>query len=124
MVFKQFGIVGIIATGIGAIALVTNPGTRGYRQYADNKIKTEIKEKICTQIAEDAGIWLESQCHVLIGAASPYLAEAISQQTTRQNFYLFSVYQADLSLPPPLPQYHVTTIGIFGNYYIYEAKKL
>ena len=124
MVLKKVGIVGIIATGIGAIALATNPGVAGYRQYADSKIKTESKEKICTQVALDAGGWLEGQCHILISTASPYLAEAITQQTERQNFYLFSIYQADLSLPKPLPEYHVATIGIFGNYYTYQAKKL
>ena len=88
------------------------------------KFKTEIKDKICTQAASDLGGWLEGQCHVLISTASPYLAEAISQQTTRQNFYLFSIYQVDLSLPTPLPEYHVATIGVFGNYYTYEAKQL
>ena len=124
MVFKKIGIAGIITAGIGALALVTNPGVAGYRQYADDKIKTEIKEKICTQIASDVGIWLEGQCHVLVTSASPYLAEVISQQTERQNFYFFSIYQADLSLPAPLPEYHVATLGVFGNYYTYEAKKL
>ena len=124
MVLKKVGIAGIIVGSIGAIACVTNPGVAGYRQYADDKIKTEIKEKICTQVAADVGVWLEGQCHILVSTASPYLAEAISQQTERQNFYLFSIYQADLSLPTPLPKYHVATLGIFGNYYTYRAKKL
>jgi len=124
MVLKKIGIAGIIAGGIGAIALVSNPGEAGYRQYAEHKLKTEIKDKICAQVAEDVGVWLEGQCHILIGTASPYLAEAISQQTERQNFYLFSIYQADLSLPTPLPKYHVATVGVFGNYYTYQAKKL
>ena len=124
MVFKKFGLVGIVATGIGAIALATNPGVAGYRQYADRKIKTEIKDKICAQVAADVGVWLEGQCHILISTASPYLAEAVSQQSTRQNFYLFSIYQADLSLPAPLPKYHVATVGVFGNYYTYQAEKL
>jgi hypothetical protein len=124
MVFKQIGTLGIIVTGIGAIALITNPGEAGYRTYADDKIKTELKEQICTQVAEDLGVWLEGQCHILISTASPYLADTISQQTQRQNFYLFSIYQADLSLPAPLPKYHVATIGIFGNYHTYQTKKL
>jgi hypothetical protein len=124
MVFKKIGTLGTIATGVCAIALITNPGEAGYRKYADEKIKTELKDTICTQVTEDLGAWLESQCHILITTASPYLADAISQQTQRQNFYLFSIYQADLSLPAPLPKYHVATIGIFGNYYTYQTKKL
>ena len=79
---------------------------------------------VCTQAAEDLGSWLEGQCHILITTASPYLTEVISQQTKRQNFLLFSIYQADLSLPSPLAEYHLSTMGILGNFYIYQAKKL
>jgi hypothetical protein len=124
MVLKKVGTLGMIVAGIGAIALITNPGEAGYRKYADDKIKTELKTKICTQVAEDLGVWLEGQCHILISTASPFLADAISQQTQRQNFFLFSIYQGDLALPAPLPKYHVATIGIFGNYHTYQVKKL
>ena len=118
------GIVGVVAAAIGAIAVATNPGEAGYQKYANTKIKTELKDKICIQVTDDLGAWLEGQCHILIGSASPYLAEVIGQQTIRHNFYLFSIYQADLALPEPLPEYHVATIGIFGNYHTYQAKKL
>ncbi|MEO1464879.1 MAG: DUF4359 domain-containing protein [Cyanobacteria bacterium J06631_6] len=124
MAISKLGVAGIITGGIGALAVTTNPGAAGYRQYVEIKIKTELKDQICTQVAEDLGAWLESQCHLLIGTASPYLTEAIASQTERQNFYLFSLYQADLSLPAPLPEYQVATIGIFGNYYTYQAEKL
>ena len=124
MVFKKSGVTGIILGGVGAIAVLTNPGEAGYRQYTDTKIETELKDKICTQVSSDLGVWLEGQCHILISTASPYLAEAIAQQTERQNFYLFSIYQGDLALPAPLPTYRVATIGIFGNYYTYQTEKL
>ena len=124
MVLKNIGVTGIILGGIGAIALFTNPGEAGYRQYADAKVENEFKDKICRQVGSDLEVWLEGQCHILVSTASPYLAEAIAQQTERQNFYLFSIYQADLALPAPLPTYHVATIGIFGNYYTYQASKL
>lgn len=124
MTLKKIGTAGIVLAGIGAIAMATNPGEAGYQKYAGEKIKTELKDKICSQVAVDLGVWLEGQCHILISTASPYLAEVISQQTQRQNFYLFSIYQGDLTLPEPLPKYHVATIGIFGNYHTYQAKKL
>ena len=124
MVLKQVGVTGIILGVIGAIALATNPGEAGYRRYTDAKIETELKDEICDRVALDSGAWLEGQCHILISTASPYLAEAIAQQTERQNFYLFSIYQGDLDLPSPLPTYRVATIGVFGNYYTYQAKKL
>lgn len=124
MVLKSIGVTGIVLGGIGAIALLTNPGEAGYRQYADVKVETEFKDRICRQVGADLEVWLEGQCHILVSTASPFLAEAIAQQTERQNFYLFSIYQADLALPSPLPTYHVSTIGIFGNYYTYQASKL
>ncbi|MEO1671047.1 MAG: DUF4359 domain-containing protein [Cyanobacteria bacterium J06631_2] len=124
MATSKQGIAAIIAGMIGAIALATNPGEMGYRQYVDAKIKTELKDRVCAQVAADLGVWLESQCHILISTASPHLAEAIATQTERENFYLFSLYQGNLSLPTPLPKYQVATIGIFGNYYTYKAEKL
>ena len=124
MEFKKINTAVNIFLGIGAIAWATNPGEAEYRKYVDAQIKSELKDKICTQVAEDIGVWLEGQCHLLITTASPYLAEAIGQQTKRYNFYFLSIYQGDLSLPAPLPQYRVATIGILGNYYTYQAKKV
>lgn len=122
--FRNIGIGGIITIALGAIAFSTNPGELGYQKYANATLKTQLKEKVCTQVTEDLGAWLEGQCHILVYTASPYLAEVISQQTKRQNFLLFSIYQADLPLPSPLPNYHLETIGVLGNFYTYQAKKL
>jgi hypothetical protein len=124
MGFNNIGVVGTIALGIGAIAWFTNPGEQKYQQYADATIKTELKDKVCVQVAEDMGVWLEGQCHLLINAASPYLVDIVNQQTERRNFLLFSIYQADLPLPTPLPDYQLETIGILGNFFIYRTEKL
>lgn len=113
-----------IILGLGAIAFVTNPGQHKYRQYADAILKTELQDRVCTKVSEDLTRWLEGQCYVLVSTAIPYLAEVITQQTTRHNFLLFSIYQADLPLPSPLPTYHIQTLGILGNFYTYQAKKL
>jgi len=124
MAFKKFGVGGIILLSIGAIALFTNPGEDKYKKYANATIQTKLKDEVCNQGGKDLGEWLEGQCHILITTASPYLSEVINQQTKRQNFLLFSIYQADLSLPSPLSQYRLSTMGIFGNFYIYQATKL
>ena len=121
---RNTGIGGIITISLGAIAFLTNPGQQKYQEYADATLKTQLKDKVCAQVIEDLGPWLEGQCHILVNTASPYLAEVVSQQTKRQNFMLFSIYQADLPLPPPLPSYQVETIGILGNFYTYKAEKL
>ena len=113
-----------VILGLGAIAFLTNPGQQRYRQYADAILKTELPDRVCTKVSEDLTQWLESQCYILVSTATPYLAEVVTQQTTRYNFLLFSIYQADLPLPSPLPAYHIETLGILGNFYTYQAKKL
>ena len=123
MALKNIGIAGIIAIGIGAIALVTNPGEQKYQNYAALTLRTKIKDKICAKVSQDLGVWLEGQCHILVATASPYLAEVITQQTERKNFLLFSIYQTDIPLPPPLSDYHLETIGAFNNFYVYQAQK-
>ena len=121
---KNTSIAGIFLIGMGAIAIITNPQESAYEKYAALALKTQFKDKVCTQVTEELGSWLETQCHIIINTTSPYLAEAIAQQTKRQNFLFFSIYQADLPFPPPLPNYHVETIGILGNFYTYQAKQL
>lgn len=117
-------ILGIMVVGLGAIAFITNPGETEYEDYANATLTNHLKEKVCPQAIEDFGVWLGGQCNILVDTASPYLTKVIAQQTERQNFFLFSIYQADLPLPSPLPTYHVETIGILGNFYIYQAQEL
>ena len=121
---RILGTSGLITLGLGAIACLTNPGQQGYQKYADVTLKTKLKDQVCQQVTEEVGPWLEGQCHILINTASPYLAQIVNQQTQRQNFFLLSIYQADIPLPAPLPSYHLETLGVLGNYYTYQAKKL
>ena len=123
MALKNISIAGIIAIGIGAIAFLTNPGEAKYQNYADLTLQTKIKDRVCDRVSQDLGVWLEGQCHILITTASPYLAEVITQQTQRDNFLLFSIYQTNLPLPDPLSSYHVKTIGAFGNFFIYQTQQ-
>ena len=121
---KNKSIGGIILIGLGAIAFLTNPQKPSYQKYAGATLKEQLKEKVCTQVAEELGAWLERQCYTIVDTSSPYLAEVVDRQTTRQNFLLFSIYQANISLPSPLPDYHIETLGILGNFYTYQAKEL
>ena len=123
MALKNIGIAGIVAIGAGAIALFTNPGEQEYQKYAALTLRTKIKDKICTKVSQDLGVWLEGQCHILVTTASPYLAEIVARQTERDNFFLFSIYQTNVPLPDPLSSYHLKTFGAFNNFYIYQAQK-
>lgn len=122
--FKNTSITGIMLIGLGAIAFLTNPHEQSYQKYATVALKSQLQEKVCTQVSEELGAWLEGQCQMMVNTASPYLAQVISQQSSRKNFLLFSIYQADLPFPPPLSTYHLETIGILGNFYTYQAQKL
>jgi hypothetical protein len=122
--FKNTSITGIMLLSLGAIAFITNPPEQSYQKYATVILRSQLKEKVCTQVTEELGAWLDGQCQIMVNTASPYLAQVISQQTNRQNLLLFSIYQADLPFPDPLPTYHIETIGILGNFYTYQTKKL
>lgn len=121
---RNTSIAGMVLIGLGAIAYLTNPQEPSYQKYAEVAVKTQFKDQVCNQVAEELGVWLEGQCHILVNSTSPYLAEIVTQQTDRQNFLFFSIYQAELPLPEPLPSYHVETLGLLGNFYTYQAKKL
>ncbi len=121
---RNTSITGILLIGLGAIAFITNPQEQGYQRYANLALKTQLKDKVCTQVAEELGLWLEDRCYLLVDTTSPYLSEIVAQQTKRHNFLLFSIYEADLPLPSPLPDYRVETVGILGNFYTYKATQL
>jgi len=122
--WKNSGIGSTIVMGLVALTFLTNPGQQGYQKYADVTLKTHLKAKVCLQVAEELGAWLEDQCHIIVDTASPHLAQIVNQQTKRQNFLLFSIYQTDIPLASPLPNYHLKTLGILGNFYTYQADKL
>lgn len=115
------GIAGTIAIGLGAGMFLTNPEPNNYEKYADQSLDFQLKEKLCSQVSQDIGQWVQNQCHTLVDMAHPQLAKMVAQNTTRQNFILFSIYQTNLPLPSPLPNYHAETLGILGNFYTYQV---
>jgi hypothetical protein len=122
--WQNIGIGGTILIGLLGIMSLTNPGQKGYQQYANETLNIYLKEKVCLDASLQLGQWLQGQCHYLVDTASPHLAQTIARQTTRTNFILFSIYQSDLPLPDPLADYHLETIGLLGNFYTYQADEL
>lgn len=118
------GIGGIITIGLGIMMYLTNPGSQSYQKYADRALEARLQKEVCDREALELGEWLKAYCHTLISTASPQLAKVVSQQTKRQNFILFSIYQTDLPTPTPFPDYHIETIGILGNFFTYQAEEL
>lgn len=124
MKILKLGFSGIVLLGLGGLMIVTNPGRQDYQQYAAQTINSRLKEKVCNEASETMGSWLQSHCHTLVDTASPQLSQVIDRQTKRQNFLLFSIYQTNFFVPSPLPNYHFATVGLFDNFFTYQAEKI
>ena len=108
--------VGLILSGF--ILVITNPGQGNYEEYAAKKLNIYLKEDVCPEINQQ----LRNPCRILVDFARPQLNLAIANQTQRQNFILFSIYETNLSIPSALPDYYFATLGIFDKFYTYCAE--
>jgi uncharacterized protein YceK len=115
---------GIVLAGLGVAMALTNPGQNAYEQYASETLNEYLKENVCTRASFGLSQFLEQQCYFLVDTARPQLFQIIASNTTRQNFIIFSLYQTDLFIPSALPNYQVKTLGVFQNFFIYEAQEL
>ncbi|MGK7872561.1 MAG: DUF4359 domain-containing protein [Xenococcaceae cyanobacterium] len=116
-------VAGIALAGLGGSMAVTNPGQKAYEHYAEEQLTVYLKENICTQVSKGLGDLVQRQCNSLVDIGRPQFKQVISQKTERQNFVFFSIYQTDLSITSSLPSYHFKTVGVFQNFYIYEAEQ-
>jgi hypothetical protein len=117
---------GITLISFGGVMAVTNPGQVAYEEYATGRLTTYLKEDVCMQIGGlgDLQSVVQSQCKNLVDTGRPQLQQVITQTTKRQNFLLFSIYQTELALPSPVPSYQFETIGVFQNFYTYQAMEM
>jgi uncharacterized protein YceK len=115
---------GIVLVGLGVTMGLTNPKPKAYENYASQSLDLYLKDNLCPQFTGGLNKILQSQCHSLVDTARPHLTQIIAQKTTRQNFLLFSIYETNLSIPSALPDYHVKTLGVFEQFYTYEAEQL
>ena len=118
----------IAVGGLGALMVSTNPGPDEFETYALGQMKTEL----CTRVPAGFG----KECPRFLEENKTSVKEMIRQNTQRRDYYFFSRYQTSLSLRSVLPQeampllslmpiptgYDLETIGIFGNFYIYQAR--
>lgn len=119
-IFKiaKFSLIILITTSI-----VTNPGRDTYELYASRQLTTYLKQDICRQITEQGSKQLRHPCHILIDIARPQLNIALQKNTQQKNFFLFSIYQTDLAVPPITPEYHFETLGIFNRFFTYQTEQ-
>ncbi len=115
----------LFLTGLTGLSMaITNPDHEAYEEYAIEKIVTYLKEDGCSQLGNQLGAFLKNQCHTLVDIAKPKIKQIVVEETQRQNFLFFSIYETNLSIGNGFPGYHVVIIGVFNNFIIYEAEEI
>jgi Domain of unknown function (DUF4359) len=121
---KLFSLGTLILGGLGVTMVLTNPQSSNYEAYAGDRLNGYLKDNICQQDRAGLGELFQSQCKLMLETATPQVGKLVATQTKRQNFFFFSLYQSNLSLPSPLPSYQVNTIGAFNQFFVYQSQKM
>jgi Domain of unknown function (DUF4359) len=115
---------GLGLVGLGVAMAMTNPAPEAFAEFA----LQQLREEGCREIP----FGLASRCPQFIDDNRPQLQRLMLNNTKRQDFGLFSLYQTELStrsLVPDfplmlmLPTFRFQTVGVLGNFYLFEAKK-
>ena len=115
---------GTALVGLGVSMALTNPSQDTYEAYAVEQLTTYLKDEGCKQAPKAfGGDFLQRQCKSLVDTGRPQIEQIISQTTQRQNFVLFSIYRTNLEIGPILPVYQFETVGVFENFYVYQAQE-
>jgi hypothetical protein len=109
---------------LGAAMALTNPSQDTYEAYAVEQLTTYLKEEACMEVPSVFGNVLQRQCKTFVDTGRPQIQQIIAQTTQRQNFIFFSIYRTNLAIGPVLPVYHFETLGVFQNFYVYQAEQL
>lgn len=105
--------------GLGIFMAMTNPDQSAYDTFTTQRLAAFLRENVCAEAPETFN--LRHDCLALIQNNRSQLQEFVSKNTYRRNFVFFSVYTTELSVAPFVPTYRVQTIGVFNNFYIYDA---
>jgi hypothetical protein len=122
----------MVFVGLGAAMTVTNPNPETYNQYAARRLAQYLQEKECVKI-EDS---FRDLCQLLEREqGQTLLRQLVSQNTERQNYFLFSIYKTNLSTSDVVPSflsgllalpnlsYQFETVGVFSKFQTYRAER-
>ena len=113
----------IAVLAVGSAMAITNPRRQAYQEYAAEKMSVYIKKEICSEAPQALGDFLERQCNNLVDSGQQPIQKMIADSTQRHNYFLFSIYETNLSVMSGLPSYQFKTIGVFQNFWTYESKE-
>jgi hypothetical protein len=114
--------------GLGALLAWTNPQADAFESFALDRVKVEL----CPQVP----LGLANDCPRLVEENQTMLKGWVRQNTSRQNYGLFSQYETTLSvrelIPEPArpfaslmplpPSYRLRTIGVLGRFVVYGVQ--
>lgn len=127
--------VGALLLGGGGFLAVTNPTPEVYEEFAVDRLEEYARQELCEGNDSGGGGLsglLSGSCDSLVSLGREPARQLVIRQTERQNYGLFSIYISDLNaneyLPVDLigkrlPTFHVESVGIAGQFIIYNFKE-
>jgi hypothetical protein len=118
------GALGLGAAGVGILMSVMNPSEEAFSKFAIAQLKT----RGCKELPQ----LIQSRCPNFVDENQATIEKLIVQNSDRRNYYLFSLYETNLSVRSVVPDlpffinvptFHLRTVGMFGQFYVYEAEK-
>jgi hypothetical protein len=108
-----------VLAGLAGILALTNPSEAAYEHFATQQLSAYADKKLCAK----APFGLASECQRLLQQNQAQIQQLVANKTTRINLLLLSIYVTDLSISSYLPAYEFKTIGIAGQFHIYQAEE-
>lgn len=122
----------MVFVGLGVAMAVTNPDREAYHRYAARNLAQYLQEQECVKI-EDS---YRDLCKLLEREqGQALLTRLVVENTERQNYFLLSIYETNLSTRDVVPSflsgllslpslsYQFETVGLFGKFQTYRAER-
>lgn len=109
------------ALGMGTLMTVTNPSRHAYNTYATEQASSYLQHQTCPKTSNYLGGILREQCQELVDRGEPHIQQLVNLSTRRHNYWLFSIYETELSIMESLPSYRAKTVGFLGKFWTYEG---
>ncbi len=120
---------GLLAAGLGAGLVCTNPDAAAFEQFAGEELVRLLGEEVCGEEAMPLMLrLLLRDCPQLIRTQRLALARLAAEHTRRRNLALFSLYRTEIGgqqlLPGwRLPRYRAITLAAAGRFLVLEARE-
>ncbi|WP_017295573.1 DUF4359 domain-containing protein [Geminocystis herdmanii] len=97
---------------------VTNPDQKKFEQFIMEKGSTTIKQEICQTESENIlEKFVSNACTLLTNSSMELVSRFVTENTTRQNFLLFSIYEVN----PEITEFKA--LGMFNNFIVLKEGK-